>query len=469
MSSPVDASPRIAIVPPSVRTAGPQITRLAAVAGIELDEAQRLIADATGGVDAAGKWAAFESVIFAPRQNIKTEFLIARILAGLYLFGEELIVFSAHQARTTAKVFRRLRQAIEHSPELGARIERVSNRSGAESIELATGQLLECVARSSGSGRGFTGDCVLLDEAQDLDSEQLAAILPMLSTRKNPQVLYALSLGNENSTHLGALRARALARADQHVAWIEWSLAEGDRVDDREVWRRCNPAVTAGRITMDYLEREFLALGPEQFAKERLGKSNWPADATGRFAVISREAWEACADPDARAGGRLAFGIAVSRDGRSAAIVACGDGADGVPVLEVADWRPGEGCGWTGPRLADLTRRYATEAACWDDDSLAGQLGLAGFAQARRTVSPRPAEITAAAGSLFFAIEDRAIRHPADMRLTMAAGAALARPRAAAWIWDDRAYGAELLQAATLALHGRGATRCPYNILKSVA
>jgi hypothetical protein len=91
------------------------------------------------------------------------------------------------------------------------------------------------------------------------------------------------------------------------------------------VWAACNPAYPA-RISLDYMEREFLALGPEQFARERLGKSNWPQDSTGRFGVISREAWEACQDADesATAAGKVSFGIAVSRDGRSAAIAACG-------------------------------------------------------------------------------------------------------------------------------------------------
>jgi hypothetical protein len=65
--------PRIRVVPEQVRTAGSQIVRLAKMAGIELDDAQRLVADATAGVGADGKWAAFEAVIFAPRQNLKTE------------------------------------------------------------------------------------------------------------------------------------------------------------------------------------------------------------------------------------------------------------------------------------------------------------------------------------------------------------------------------------------------------------
>ena len=138
---------------------------------------------------------------------------------------------------------------------------------------------------------------MILDEAQDLDGEQLAAILPMLSTRRNPQVLYALSLGQRVEHAPGGSAGAGAGPPGPACGWLEWSLAEGDRIDDREVWKRVNPAVAAGRISMEYLEREFLALGPEQFARERLGKSNWPADETGRFAVISREEWAAVPGP----------------------------------------------------------------------------------------------------------------------------------------------------------------------------
>ena len=336
-----------------------------------------------------------------------------------------------------------------------------------ETIELASGQTVECVARSTSSGRGFTGDLVIMDEAQDLDGEQLAAILPMLSTRRNPQVLYALSLGNESSTHLGQLRARALARQDPHVAWIEWSMAEGDRVDDREVWKRCNPAYPA-RISMDYMEREFLALGAlgaEQFARERLGKSSWPQDETGRFAVISREAWEACEDRLAEMTLPVALGVAVSRDGRTAAICGC-YAVGGLPVVEVVDFR--DGAGWIGPRLKDLTGRHQVTAVCWDDDSLAGPLGLAGYTGKAKIVLPKPGELAQACSAFMYAIEDRAARHTGDLFLSSAVGAAKVRPSRAAWYWDDRTIFAEVLQAATWALHARQAGRT-YDILKSVA
>jgi hypothetical protein len=294
--------PRISVIPDRVRTAGPQIAGVAKVAGIHLDEAQQLIADATGGVNRAGKWAAFESVIFSPRQNVKTEFLLARILAGLFLFREDYLVYSSHQVKTSTKTFRRLKRAIDRSPQLGARILRVSNRIGAEQIELTTGQVLECVARSTNSGRGFTGNTILLDEAHELDGDQLAAILPMLSTVENPSVYYCLSLGNEHTSHVGGLRARALD-GKPDVCWIEWSMADGDDVADRAVWARCNPALAAGRISWEYLEKEYQALGRERFARERLGKSEWPSGEAGEWQVISQDAWDACGGLDGRVAG----------------------------------------------------------------------------------------------------------------------------------------------------------------------
>ena len=282
--------PRISVVPEPVRTAGPLVARLAERAGIRLDEAQRFIADATCGVDGDGRWSAFESVVLCPRQNLKSEYAIVRVLAGLTIFDESLIVYSAHQSRSTTKVFKRLRRAIDRSPELGARIARVSNRIGAESIELTTGQSVECVARSTQTGRGFTGDCIILDESHELDGDSLAALLPMLATRPNPSVLYLLSQGNERSGHLGALRARALD-SDPGVCWLEWSMGDDDQVSDERVWAACNPAVP-DRISWDYLRKEFRALGEDRFKVERLGYSSWPSG-EGEWEIISESAWVA--------------------------------------------------------------------------------------------------------------------------------------------------------------------------------
>ena len=305
----------------------------------------------------------------------------------------------------------------------------------------------------------------MIDEAQELDSEQLAAILPSVSTRPNPQIWYGLSMGNESSTHLGSLRAQALARQDPRVCWLEWSLAEGDRPDDPEVWKRCNPAFPA-RISMQAMEAEFRALGEMQFARERLGKSNWPSDDTGRFSVISREEWSSCEDSGGITGGSVSFGVAVSRDGRSAAICVCGTGKDDLPLIEIADYRPGDGRAWVAPRLADLTGRHRTAAVCWDSASLAGQLGLDASVKRAKVVVPKSLELAAACGQLQLAFEQRAARHKDDQRLTAAAGAARMRAAGPAWYFDDRAFGGEILLAAAWALHAF--RRRTYDILRSI-
>lgn len=292
--------PRIEVVPPQVRTAGLQIARIAEIGGIHLDDTQRMAVDAIGGVGPDGKWSAFEAVLYGPRQNIKTETLIARALFGLFVAREEYQVYSAHEVKTATKTFKRLKRAIDRNPRLGARIARVSNRTGSETIELTTGQALECVARSTSSGRGFTGSTLLLDEAHTVDADELAAQLPMLSTVPNPQVVYAASFADERSLHLAGLRERALVGAPA-VCWLGWEMGPDDDVADRRVWAACNPAVPE-RISWDYLEREFAALGPERFARERLGWSEWPTGKPGEWLIVGKDDWEACYAPDVSLG-----------------------------------------------------------------------------------------------------------------------------------------------------------------------
>lgn len=287
--------PRIAVVPDRVRSAGPQIVRIAALAGIQLDEAQSLVAEAVGGVGPDGKWSAFEAVIFCPRQNLKTEFLIARLLFGLFVAREDYLVYSSHAVKTSTKTFKRVKRAIDRNPRLGARIARVSNRIGSEQIELTTGQTLECVARSVNSGRGFTGSTIVVDEAHAVDSDQLAGSLPMLSTAKNPQVIYGVSFADEQSWHVAGLRERALA-GKPGVCWLEWSVPEDADVADRREWAACNPAYPS-RISLEYMEREFQALGPDLFARERLGRSVWPSGKPDEWLIVGKDAWEACYAP----------------------------------------------------------------------------------------------------------------------------------------------------------------------------
>ena len=60
-----------------------------------------------------------------PRQNGKSQLIVARALAGVLLFGEKTIICSAHQTDTAREVFQRLLDVIDDNPSVSKRVESV--------------------------------------------------------------------------------------------------------------------------------------------------------------------------------------------------------------------------------------------------------------------------------------------------------------------------------------------------------
>ena len=166
---------------------------LAASAGLILDPWQELVLEGALGEGPDGKWAASEVGVIVPRQNGKGGVIEARELAGLFLFEEEFIIHSAHETKTAIEAFLRLKGLIDGTPDLVRQVRQYRHSSVEYSIELRNGHRLRYLARSTGSGRGFTGDCIILDEAYKLSNTVMSAMLPTLSARPNTQVWYTSS------------------------------------------------------------------------------------------------------------------------------------------------------------------------------------------------------------------------------------------------------------------------------------
>lgn len=293
--------PRLCSLPPfDVDDSGRNAVALAAVAGLELDPWQRLVLEA--GLRRRGsKWAAFEVCLIVARQNGKGAVLEALELAALFLFPDvRLILHSAHEFKTAAEAFLRVRALIEDNPDFDSRVSRIRTAAGAEAVELKDGKRLRFVARSSGSGRGFSSDLVILDEAYKLGDQEMAALLPTLSARPDPQVWYTSTAGGPDSIQLGRVRGRGAAGGDASLAFLEWS-ADEDAYDaaDPADWAKANPGLGI-RISHEYVEREMAALGPEAFARERLSIGDYPVAEAGQWETITADAWSACAAPQVR-------------------------------------------------------------------------------------------------------------------------------------------------------------------------
>src|SRR5204862_1979352 len=183
---------------------------------------------------------------------------------------------------------------------------KISNAHGNEGIELLNGQRIRFRTRTKGGGRGFSGDCLILDEAMDIQSTAHGALLPTLSARPNPQVWYTgSSVDREVHEHglvLAGIRERGLRGDDPSLTYLEWSAPFDDpeEVDpaaakDPANWAAANPGFGI-RISEGHIASEQRSLAPRTFAVERLGVGDWPATIDLGDQVISDQVWGARAD-----------------------------------------------------------------------------------------------------------------------------------------------------------------------------
>ena len=474
-----DQRPRLSSVPSSAWSEGERVAGVAAAAGLFLDEWQQWTLDQALGRRDDKKWAAFEVALIVSRQNGKGAILEALELAALFLddFDCELILHSAHEFKTAAEAFLRIRTLLADNPLFMRRVERIRTGYGTEAIELKNGKRLRFIARSKGSGRGFAADLVLLDEAYNLGDEEMAALLPTLSTRPNPQVWYTSTAGMETSIQLGRVRERGVTLTDPSLAFFEWSV-DRDNYDpaDPVCWAQANPGLGI-RISPEYVQRERAALAADAFDRERLGIGVYPTDLANAWRVISRDAWLDLEDERSSAQDPVALAVEVNKvpDRAVSAVCAAGFRPDGRIHLEVIEHRAGTD--WVVPRMTELRRGHHPCAVVVDPTSHAGALIEDLEKAGVEVVKPFTARDAAQACGQFTnaaAPEVRGLAHLGQDSLNRALAGAMKRNLSDAWAWDRSNPSADIspLVAATLAAWGVGKfgrrKHPPYNMLRSV-
>lgn len=466
-------TPPIQTAPPSVSTAGQEAVDLARRAGLHLDPWQEHILRVGMGEKPDGSWAAFEVGFNVPRQNGKGGAIEARELWGLFIGGEELILHSAHEFKTAKNAFKRIERLIRQTPDLHKRVKTYRQTVGEEGIELHSGQLLRFIARSKGSGRGFTGHLNVMDEDMILGDAEMDALLPTMAAVPDPQIWYAGSAGiGAPSVQLARLRRRALAAIesgvpDPSLAYMEWSAdphrdecpqdcAAHDAWDSDEAVLKSNPGI-GYRLTLEKVARERATLSRAGYLRERLGVGDYPSDGTDTWQVIGEDAWRALADAKAKPEGPYAFSIDATPERDYAAIVVACTWRGGTH-LEVVEHRPG--MGWVVERAKQLHEKW--KPRCWvvDGGGPAGSL----IPDLEETlgvtaVQPKAREIAQATGQFYDAVADQSISHYDPPPLAVALAGAQKRPLGDAWAWARRGVGVDIspLVAATLAKWGLSA------------
>jgi hypothetical protein len=432
------ALPRVRSVPEYSQSSGDDAIELAASAGLILDEWQKLAVRDILAENAAGNWLTFESGLLVPRQNGKGAILEAIEIADMFLFGARLVIHTAHEFKTAQEAFRRVLFLVENTDFLRKRVDRVRTSHGDEGLELKNGARLRFLARSGGSGRGFSCDRLIYDEAYELPEETIAASLPTMSARPNPHVIYASSAALDKSVTLRRVMARGRREDDRPVddglCYLEWSADPKCDLDDRDEWVRANPATSTGRIRVDFIAKERAAMSDVTFGRERLGIVDESKNAT----VVDLEAWAAAGDPLSQPFDPVCFAVDIGPDAAFTSIAVAGTTPSGKTHVEVVDRR--RGTGWVTDRLEELRDRWNPSAIVIDPIGPVGSL-LPSFAVAGLDVTELGMREHARACGLFkVLVEEGRLVHKDQPGLTAALESARKRDagEAGAWLWNRR-------------------------------
>lgn len=328
--------------------------------GLSPDPWQYLVADAWLRLDRRGRWTATRCGLAVPRQNGKNGLLEGVELFFMLGMGMR-VLHTAHEFKTAAKAWRRMRDLFtdeRNFPELVEKVAYISSRAGQEGIYLKSdregeryGASIEFVARTKNSGRGYTVDVLVCDEAQALTDEQLETLLPTISAAPSGNPLQILQGTPPGPTVTGEvfprMRRHAVANSDPRLVWAEWSVEEIGDVTDRRRWYDTNPALGI-RLDERTIEGELAAMTAAGFARERLGW--WAPTVEAATRLITAEEWESVLTTTPPVDGTRSFGVAFNYDGDRLALAGSVKHPDGVHLEligtmagtldldQVADW-----------------------------------------------------------------------------------------------------------------------------------
>ena len=431
---------------------GDEAIELAALAGLTLDDWQQFCLTEMLQRDARGLHSAFEAAVVVPRQNGKGGLLEARQLWGLFLGGEVLQVHTAHEFKTCFEHFLRIVSLIENTPDLDAKVQRIRRGAGEQAVELKSGERLRFLARSAGSGRGFSGDAVYLDEAYALTAPIMGALLPTMSAVPNPQLVYTSSAPSFAQPVLFDLVQRGRQGGSPRLFYAEWGNEENVDRHDKDAWYRANPALGI-RIDEAFIEAELEAMQsfPEEFLRERLGVVQTSDAST----ILPLAKWRTCTDPHSTAEGGTAA-LSVGPGSLWAALGYAARRPDGLLHVEVA--RHEQGTGWV---LDACQKAYADTGQPIIVDPKSPSSGVIDRLEAAGIPLHKISfpEFTTACVAFQDDLHNERLRHLGQERLTAAVSKVAIRTFGESWVFSARASEIDitpLLAVVVATINARG-------------
>lgn len=250
------STPRLASKPVKGTSLAPVLEALAESLGEPLLPWQSNVLQDACKVDKDGQWIRKTVGVIVARQQGKSHLVRLRVLAGLFIFGEEQIYIIAQVRKLSTDHMAAIERMIHKTPWMSERLKRVVKTNGKEAIEVycehypkkcpsgcKTVRTLGVLAATPDAPRGSTADFLWVDELREISEDVWSAAAPITRARPNAQTWVTSNAGSARSTVLNDIRGRALGDTSPRLGWYEWSAPQGCKIDDLEAIAQANPSL----------------------------------------------------------------------------------------------------------------------------------------------------------------------------------------------------------------------------------
>ena len=399
-------------------------------------------------------------LVLVARQAGKTTIIEVKNLWKMFVLRVPLIIGTAQNLDIAEESWDKAVEIVESIPELDAEKAHVDRTNGKKALKLTSGSRWKIAAASRKGGRGLSGDDVNLDELREHHTwDSWAAVTKTTMARQNAQIWAYSNAGDDRSLVLNDLRDRAISAlddpsGDSSLGIFEWSAPDDCVIDDPAMWRIANPSLGYPQGISYEALRSALQTDPEPIFRTECLCQRVPDLVPSKIPLT---AWVKCADAKSSISGPVVLSWEVSWDRAHAAIGVAGFRDDGLPHVELIDYR--DGTDWVAGRFGELCKRHPVAAVVFNPSGPGATL-LTEVTE-RLSVKLEPKAFTArdqanACGLLYDAAVAGQVRQLGDDRLLEALRRSATRTLVDAWAWDLRNSSGDIcgLCAVTTAHYG---------------
>lgn len=310
--------------------------------GMTLLEWQRLVLRRWLAEDEDGNFVNLDCGLSVPRQNGKTEIIVARIIYGI-IFRKAKGLFTAQQQNTVDVVIKRVQDFFyenEHQEIFNLLTPRFRKKPrNYKFIEFLNGAEYHFYTRTRMGGLGSTNDDLICDEAAEMLDSHQSALVPTTASAKtgNPQIIYAGTPPMAETVGEVFARNRRNKLEGAAGVWTEWGVEKITDVHDKEAWLDTNPSLNIFLLEK-VIQTEADSMTIDDFNRMRLGW--W--DGIDNKRAIKQTDWDdlATEKPDFDDGFKPVYSVKFPPNRSSWSLVVAQPLKDGRVHVEVVMSRP---------------------------------------------------------------------------------------------------------------------------------